>query len=59
MGLQCCDTGDDTLARLVIQAYGADGEQIGGLVGTYVWGWLHIETLIVVEAFRHQGIGSN
>lgn len=51
-------TGDDKLERLVIRVYAEGGEAIGGLVGTYVWGWLHIETVILTEAFRHQGIGS-
>ncbi len=37
-------TGDDKLERLVIRVYAEGGEAIGGLVGTYVWGWLHIET---------------
>jgi ribosomal protein S18 acetylase RimI-like enzyme len=51
-------TGDDNLQRLVIHVHSGTGEMIGGLVGTYVWGWLHIESVILAESFRHQGIGT-
>lgn len=52
------NTGDDRLEQLVIYALSETGERVGGLIGTYVWGWLHIETLIVVESARGQGIGT-
>jgi GNAT superfamily N-acetyltransferase len=51
-------TGDDKLERLVIYARAETGEKIGGLVGTYLWGWLHLDTLIVNEPFRGKGIGT-
>jgi GNAT superfamily N-acetyltransferase len=51
-------TGDGDLQLLVIHVHSPTGEMIGGLVGTYLWGWLHIETVIVAESFRQQGIGT-
>ena len=51
-------TGDDSMQHLVIHVRSTTGAWIGGLVGTYLWGWLHIETMFIAEPFRHQGIGS-
>jgi GNAT superfamily N-acetyltransferase len=51
-------TGDDNLQRLAIHACNAQGDMLGGLVGTYLWGWLHIETLFIGEPFRHRGVGT-
>jgi ribosomal protein S18 acetylase RimI-like enzyme len=34
-----------------------DGQLHGGLVGSTLWGWLHIELLWVEEALRGQGWG--
>lgn len=50
-------TGDGNLQRLAIHARNEQGEMIGGLVGTYLWGWLHIDTLFIAEPYRHRGIG--
>jgi GNAT superfamily N-acetyltransferase len=51
-------TGDGNLQKLAIHARSESGAMMGGLVGTYLWGWLHIETLFIAEPFRHRGIGT-
>ena len=51
-------TGDSNLQKLVIHARNEQGEMMGGLVGTYLWGWLHIDTLFIAEPFRHRCIGT-
>jgi ribosomal protein S18 acetylase RimI-like enzyme len=51
-------TGDGDLQHLVIHVVTDTGAMIGGLVGTYLWGWLHIETVIIAESFRQQGVGT-
>src|SRR5581483_11935644 len=34
------------------------GTVVGGLVGEYYWGWLHIETLAMAEDMRGRGFGT-
>jgi len=33
-------------------------EFIGGIVGCFVWQWLEIDALVVIDAYREKGIGS-
>lgn len=34
------------------------GETVGGLIGTMLWGWLHVHVLWVADALRGQGFGT-
>ena len=39
-------------------AYGTEEQIIAGLVGEVSWGWLHVDIIWVLQAYRRLGIGS-
>jgi ribosomal protein S18 acetylase RimI-like enzyme len=51
-------TNDASYSRLVIHLCDTQGNVVGGLVGEYYWGWLHIETVAMAEAIRGRGHGT-
>jgi ribosomal protein S18 acetylase RimI-like enzyme len=40
-------------------AYSPDQRIIGGLAGEISWGWLHVDTFWVAEAYRQHGVGTS
>lgn len=44
--------------ELHLFAYSPDGQIAGGLAGSIFWGWLHVDTLWVAEAYRGHGLGT-
>src|SRR5579859_5174287 len=51
-------TNDAYYSRLVIHLRDPHGNVVGGLVGEYYWGWLHVETVAIDEALRGHGFGT-
>lgn len=49
---------NDRFVKLLVYARDEEGYPIGGVYGEAYWGWLHIDTLWVAEAYRGQDIGS-
>ncbi len=45
-------------AKIAITAWGDDGQVAGGIIGEFIWGWLHIQTLWVAQEQRGRDIGS-
>lgn len=45
--------------EVLLVAYGADKEVVGGLFGTISWGWLHVDVVWVEEEHRAKEIGSS
>ena len=43
---------------LTLLAHNAEEQIVGGLIGEVSWGWLHVNTLWVAEAYRHAHLGS-
>jgi len=50
--------GDARPRLLAIPIHNADGSIAGGLWSHTLFGWLHIEMMVVPEALRFRGIGS-
>ncbi len=45
------------LAELALAAVDEDGNVVGGIIGSTIWGWLLIDVLWVAAEYRHQGYG--
>ncbi|MEM7534045.1 MAG: GNAT family N-acetyltransferase [Chloroflexota bacterium] len=50
-------TGDPHYAAIGVSLRDAENQVMGGLLGCYYYGWLHIEILWVDAALRNQGKG--
>jgi GNAT superfamily N-acetyltransferase len=46
-------------AKIAIAARDEHGQIIGGIIGDFVWGWLHIQTLWVATEQRGKDIGTH
>lgn len=49
---------NDPFIKLLVYARDDEGYPIGGVFGEAYWGWLHVDTLWVAEAYRGHDIGS-
>ncbi len=45
-------------AKVAITAKGEAGQIAGGVIGEFIWGWLHIQTLWVAQEQRGRDIGT-
>ncbi len=46
-------------AKVAITARDETGQVTGGIIGEFIWGWLHIQTLWVAPDQRGQDIGTH
>jgi GNAT superfamily N-acetyltransferase len=51
-------TGDDAYTPLVISLRDDKGNVVGGLIGSYLWGWLKIESFSMEPSLRGRGFGT-
>ena len=49
--------GDTHHQSLCLMLHNADGENVGGVIGSTYWDWLHIDLLWLKEELRGQGYG--
>lgn len=50
-------TGDDHVKHLCFVLQNAQGEVLGGIIGTTFWNWLYIKLMWLPEDLRGQGYG--
>ncbi len=51
-------TGDDAYTPLVISLRDDKENVVGGLIGSYLWGWLKIESFSMESSLRGRGFGT-